>query len=261
MKQLFTILISATLIISTATAQNVGEVAPDFMLKTLSNSDYTLSANRGKVILVFLVGYGCPLCIASAPSVQSELVNSFANNSNFEFLIIDTWNGSVSSFSNFKNRTGLNGIYLQMGGSVATSWSTSYDRLAVVDAEGKLAFKGTKAARSDVNLAKSAVQNALQSITTSVVGIVDNDSAWLGQNFPNPAINKTKIEFSIEKSEFVTLTVSDITGKIVSTLINKELSAGKHTVEFDTNEIQNGIYFYRLNAGNHSSTNKMIVNK
>jgi hypothetical protein len=261
MKQLITILVIAAFLISNATAQKVGEVAPDFKLKTLNNSDYTLSANRGKVILVFFVGYGCPLCIASAPSVKSDLVNGFSDNRNFEFLIIDTWNGSVSSFNNFKNQTGLNGVYLQMGSSVATSWSTTYDRLAVIDAEGKLVFKGTRAARSDVNEAKNAVQNALNQVTTSAFDLQDNKLIWLAQNFPNPVLSKTTIEFSIPQAGFVTLTVSDITGKAVKSLINRDIPAGKHSVEFDASDIQNGIYFYRLDAGNYSSSFKMIVNK
>jgi hypothetical protein len=207
------------------------------------------------------VGYNCPLCIASAPTVQSDLVNTFKNNKNFEFLIIDTWNGSQASFTSFKNRTGLEGIYLLQGGSVATNWSTTYDRLAVVDSEGKLVFKGTRAARSDVNEAKSAVQSALQNITTSIIGKEENTAVVLKQNFPNPVQNKTTIEFSLANPGFVTLSVSNLAGKIVKTLVNTELQSGIHSVELDAGELPNGIYFYRLNAGNFSSTQKMIVNK
>lgn len=261
MKRLFTFLIAVGFLLHTVSAQQVGQPAPDFMLKSLSNSDYKLSDNKGKVILVFLVGYGCPLCIASAPSVQSELINSFAGNSNFEFLIIDTWDGSASSFNSFKNRTMLNGIYLQMGKSVATSWSTTYDRLAVIDAEGKLVFKGTRAARSDVNQAKSAVQTALQNVSTSVFDLEENSAVSLGQNFPNPVIGKTTIEFSIKESSYVSLRVSNIAGKVVKTIISTDLPAGSHSVEFDTGDIPNGIYFYRLDAGSYSVSNKMIVNK
>ncbi|GEM_PF-2713603 len=261
MKHLFTLLIAAGLLLNTASAQTVGQPAPDFMLKTLSNSDYTLSANKGKVILVYLVGYSCPLCIAAAPTVQSDLISAFSGNNNFEVVIIDTWNGSVSSFNTFKNRTMLTGIYLLMGGDVATSWTTTYDRLAVVDAEGKLVFKGTRAARSDINEAKSAIQTALQNVSTSVFDLEENSVVSLGQNYPNPAIGKTNIEFSIAASNFVTLKVTNLAGKEVASLINSELPAGKHLVQFDTDNLPNGIYFYRLDAGNNSATNKMIINK
>jgi len=261
MKHFITILAAALLLLNIANAQNVGQLAPDFSLKTLNNDFYQLSANRGKVILVFLVGYSCPLCIASAPSVKSELLEVFANNSNFEFLVIDTWNGSSTSVNSFKTNTGLDAIYLQQGGSVATSWTTSYDRLVVIDSEGKMVFKGTKAARSDVNSAKSAIESALQNITTSAFDLEENVPVSLGQNFPNPVIDKTNIEFSIANPGKVLLKVINIAGKEVATLINGELQAGKHLVAFETDQIPNGIYFYQLNAGNFSATNKMIVNK
>ena len=215
MKQLFTLLITAGILLNTASAQEVGQPAPDFTLKSLNNSDYKLSDNRGKVILVFMVGYGCPLCIASAPSVQSELINTFAGNSNFEVLIIDTWNGSAASFTSFKDRTKLNGIYLQMGGNVATSWSTTYDRLAVIDSKGKMVFKGSRAARSDVNVAKSAIQDALDNVTTSVTDLEENAGLSIKQNFPNPAQGNTTIKFSIKESGYVSLKISNIAGKVL----------------------------------------------
>ena len=148
-----------------------------------------------------------------------------------------------------------------MGSGVATSWSTTYDRLAVIDAEGKLVFKGTRAARSDVNEAKSAVQNALNQVTTSVLELQENAKVSLKQNFPNPAIQKTTIEFNLAESDYVSLQVISLTGKVVKTLVSSELSAGTHSVLFETGDIPNGVYFYRLDAGNFSATNKMLINK
>jgi hypothetical protein len=261
MKHLFTLMIAALITMSSATAQNVGQVAPDFTLKTLENSDYVLSGNRGKVILAFMVGYGCPLCIASSPDVKAELQNMFGSNSKFQFLVIDTWDGSTTALNGFKNNTGLDAIYLQKGGSVATSWSTTYDRLIVIDAQGKMVFKGGKAARSDVNSAKTAIETALKNLTTSAIDIEKNKQASLGQNFPNPVINKANIEFSIAKAGEVSLKVIDITGKEVATLIHEKLDAGLHSAEFKTDNIPNGIYFYRLDVESFSVSKKMIVNK
>jgi len=261
MKHFFTLLIASVLLLNVATAQNVGQVAPDFTLTDLNNVNYKLSENKGKVVMVFLVGYSCSFCIASSPDVKSQLLDVFGSNTKFQALVIDTWDGSTSAVKGFKDRTGLNATYLQGGGKVATSWSTTYDRLVVIDSEGKMVFKGTRAAGSDVTLAKNAVESALKNLTTSAFDIKVSDPVSLGQNFPNPVIHKTNIEFSIASSTEVSLKVVDITGKVVATPVHEILRAGTHSLEFDAGQIPNGIYFYRLDAGNFSATKKMIVNK
>ncbi len=261
MKHLFTLLITSVLLFSNATGQTVGQVAPDFTLKTLENSDYTLSGNRGKVVLVFMIGYSCPYCIASAPDVKTKLQNVFSNNSKFQFLVIDTWDGSASAVNGFKNNTGLSAIYLQKGGNVATSWSITYDRLVVINSEGKMVFKGSKPASSDVSSAKTAIETALNNLTTSAIDLKTIKPVSLGQNYPNPAIGSTNIEFSIANASEVSLKVIDLTGKVIATPIYEKLNAGLHSVELKTDNIPNGIYFYRLDMGDFSVSKKMIVNK
>jgi peroxiredoxin len=255
MKQIFTLLIACA-IVFTGVAQNVGETAPDFTLKTLINQDYKLSDNRGNVILVFLVGHSCPLCIASAPTVKSAIIDAFSSNSNFQTVVIDTWNGSTSAFQNFKNSTGLPGVFLQNGQSVATNWSTTYDRLVVIDSEGVMTFKGSSAASSDANSAKQAVQTALNNIVTSL-NEIDVDGFRVEQNYPNPFSHKSRIEFNLPKAETVSFRITDITGK-VSLQINRFYPAGNNSIEIDGSELPKGIYFYRLDAGERTRTGKMI---
>lgn len=259
MKKIFTFLLVAGLMLNLATAQNVGEIAPDFTLKNLSNQNYKLSDNRGKVIMVFLVGYSCPFCIASAPSVKSKIIGEFGSNTNFQALVIDTWDGSASAVQNFKNSTGLDAIYLQKGSGVASGWSTTYDRLVVIDAEGKMVFKGSKAAKSDVDAAKTAVQNALNNITTSVAAFDNPDGFALSQNYPNPAQSGTTIEFSIGKPSKVTLSVFDITGKKILVPLHQYYSPGNYEVSIQQNQLKNGVYFYRFEADGFTSTKKMII--
>lgn len=81
----------------------------------------------------------------------------------------------------------------------------------------------------------------------------------LAQNYPNPFNPKTNIEFRISDFGFVTLKVYDILGNEIATLVNEEKPAGEYEVEFDATSLTSGIYYYRLTAGNHSSTKKMIL--
>jgi len=94
-------------------------------------------------------------------------------------------------------------------------------------------------------------------------GIVEQFS--LNQNYPNPFNPSTKIEFSIPQTAKVKLTVYDILGNEISTLVNEEKSAGIYSVSFDTTSkklnLTSGIYCYTLNAGNFIQTKKMILLK
>lgn len=83
----------------------------------------------------------------------------------------------------------------------------------------------------------------------------------LVQNYPNPFNPTTTIIFSIMKPEFVKLAVYDVTGKEVSVLINKEMSAGKYVVDFSGANLSSGLYFYKIIAGDFTSVKKMILIK
>ena len=261
MKQKFTLLIILTLFSFHGTfSQNVGETAPDFTLKTLSEMNYTLSQNRGKVIFVFLVGYNCTLCVASAPTVKSEIIDTYKSNPNFQALVIDTWDGSSSAFNNFKSTTNLSGTYLQKGSSVASSWSSTYDRIVVVDADGVMVFKGNSAASSDAEDAAVAIQSALNNVATPVTGFTNVEKFAVSQNYPNPCSTQTKIDFSLSEPAYVKLSIIDITGKVVDQPISNYRFAGTYTFDLNTSELRKGIYFYRFEAGDFLSMKKMIVN-
>ncbi len=70
----------------------------------------------------------------------------------------------------------------------------------------------------------------------------------LHQNFPNPFNSSTTIEFEITAAGFVSLSVYDVLGRKVSTLVEGALEPGVHRRTFDGNALASGIYFYRLEA-------------
>jgi len=95
---------------------------------------------------------------------------------------------------------------------------------------------------------------------------VENDNVIpnefnLLQNYPNPFNPTTTISFSLANDGFVNLTVFNITGEKVASLVNREYQTGNYTVEFNANDLPSGIYLYRLSAGNFVSTKKMILMK
>lgn len=83
----------------------------------------------------------------------------------------------------------------------------------------------------------------------------------LKQNFPNPFNLGTRITFSITELTNVTLKVYNVLGNESAILLDESKPAETYTVKFDASDIPSGIYFYTLNAGNYSSTKKMIYLK
>jgi photosystem II stability/assembly factor-like uncharacterized protein len=83
----------------------------------------------------------------------------------------------------------------------------------------------------------------------------------LSQNYPNPFNPATKIRFQISRSVFTKLTVFDILGREVSTLVNEQLNPGTYEVDWDASAYPSGVYFYRLETGTFNQTLKMVLIK
>ncbi|MFA5803402.1 MAG: T9SS type A sorting domain-containing protein [Melioribacteraceae bacterium] len=83
----------------------------------------------------------------------------------------------------------------------------------------------------------------------------------LFQNYPNPFNPTTKMRFGLPERTIAKLTVYDILGRAISTLVDGEFEAGYHEVNFDASKFSSGIYFYRLQAGNFIDMKKMILAK
>jgi photosystem II stability/assembly factor-like uncharacterized protein len=83
----------------------------------------------------------------------------------------------------------------------------------------------------------------------------------LSQNYPNPFNPTTKIKFSLPNDTFTNLVIYDATGRELQSLVSEQLNAGTYEVVWSANKYSSGVYYYKLTAGNFSSTNKMILLK
>jgi hypothetical protein len=88
----------------------------------------------------------------------------------------------------------------------------------------------------------------------------------LRQNYPNPFNNQTLIRFDLRRPEEVSLTIYNILGQKVRTLVEGRMSAGSQTVGWDGkdekgNDLSSGVYFYRLKAGQLTETKRLVLLK
>jgi len=83
----------------------------------------------------------------------------------------------------------------------------------------------------------------------------------LEQNYPNPFNPSTKISYSLQHPELVSLKIFDLLGREVASLVNQYQTAGNHTVSFNAANLASGIYFYKIEAGTFQSIKKLILLK
>ena len=94
------------------------------------------------------------------------------------------------------------------------------------------------------------------------VGADEQPAAFeLGQNVPNPFNPTTSISFSLPESGVASLTLHDISGREVATLVNGMTERGAHSVNFDASQLGTGVYFYTLQFNGQSTTRKMTLIK
>jgi len=87
------------------------------------------------------------------------------------------------------------------------------------------------------------------------------DKYVLYQNYPNPFNPSTTIKFALPQDSKVNLIIYSILGEEVGQLINQEMKAGYHHIEFNASTLASGVYLYRLQAGSFVETKKMVLMK
>jgi hypothetical protein len=88
----------------------------------------------------------------------------------------------------------------------------------------------------------------------------------LHQNYPNPFNPVTTLNYGLPEQSMVVMTVYDLMGREVTTLVNQVQKAGYHTIRWNGTDqsgqvVSAGLYIYRITAGDYSVARKMILLK
>jgi len=109
---------------------------------------------------------------------------------------------------------------------------------------------------------------AIQKFSKTGTSVSGKESNWvhvetfqLFQNYPNPFNPQTTIPFELRQAGQVQVKVFDILGREVMTLVDGQMSAGRHDVVFDARSLASGTYYYRIKFGDRVQTKPMLLLK
>ena len=143
------------------------------------------------------------------------------------------------------------GAYLSMGSTAVTA-----------KGNGEIAVTFNPAASRFGNVVSDIF---LKQGTLTVTGISDPVTKVSGyelfDNYPNPFNPTTSIKYVLPESGNVKLTVYDVSGKLVSTLVDRFEQAGEYSINFDAGNLTTGVYFYKLQTDEFEETKKMMLVK
>ena len=112
------------------------------------------------------------------------------------------------------------------------------------------------------NVGVNQFMTAIEGQAIPAVGEGENDLPQefdLNQNYPNPFNPSTIIKYSVSQTSHVTLKVYNVLAQEVATLVDEQQEAGEHEVHFEPAGKASGAYFYRLQAGKHIETKKLVL--
>lgn len=120
------------------------------------------------------------------------------------------------------------------------------------------------AVADDLNGRVLVLLNTNSNITAVQAAAVPRAAGKLAQNAPNPFNPRTTIRFTLPAAGPTTLTVYDVQGRRVTTLVNQTLEAGDHSMVWEGRDgaghhLASGVYFYRLESGGFIATKRMTL--
>jgi N-acetylneuraminic acid mutarotase len=118
--------------------------------------------------------------------------------------------------------------------------------------------------RANGRVLGEVLQSYKEGVLTGATAVDDRPAVEefaLSQNYPNPFNPSTTMEYSVPRSAPVSLTVTDTYGRLVATLVNGTVEAGRHTAVFQGDALPSGTYYFTMRSGSFTQTRMMTLVK
>lgn len=203
----------------------------------------------------------------TAEITAGNLTFDAQNDSNAVFIMMVTSELNTASATQviLINGAKAENIFWQVGTSAVLGSYSIFKGTIMADQSISLMTNATIEGRLLARIAAVTLDACTVTLPASPSGIETGERTPNGfellQNYPNPFNPTTTIKFSMMSKGIAELNVYNHTGELVSSLVNDNMDAGYHTVNFDASNLSAGVYYYTLKANNETVTNKMVLVK
>ena len=241
---------------------------------TISNNFYSISDSGQAFLDEFaaagVTGVGSPLTYSINGQLGADSVNAFTelsvalNNIPRVMTTLNRWYRSPSGGNKTKNTPNAL-VWNRAFDFDRRGWLYIHDTLDCAYPTSSPAYVAATAGYpvGDLNWFPARYDEWKNDPAVSVgpvAGLVPLEYA-LDQNYPNPFNPSTRIAFAVPQASRVRIEIYDLVGRKIATLIDGDLEAGTHSVEFDAARFSSGVYFYTFVTPDRVMTRKMMLLK
>jgi len=182
------------------------------------------------------------------------------NADNLEFIGVEAGDMVAGQQADASNSAGqVKGVFYHLGGSTFGPASGELANFTFRVKQGE--FNA-----NDLNINDFVIVDRASGYISSEIKGQLPGTFMLNQNYPNPFNGNTIISFDLPQSGNAELSIYDLLGRKITTLLNENLDAGSHSVTWDGHsesgeELATGVFFYRLQAAGFDETKKMLLVK
>ena len=254
-----------------------GAVAPNFTKTQLGGGSVSLSQYSGKVVVLFLFGYGCPYCLTDGVSVENDINDYYAARKPGQVQVLgaDLWNGTPAQVQSFKNQTGATyPLLLQgaaaAGGNISTLYGAGlgipYDNYLVINKQGIVRYHAALTWPHGNRYHLNEIRGAVDSLVSNTVGVEGGprtDELSLSAS-PSPFRGSTRIELAIPGAgvEHARVAVHDVLGRRIASLWDGPAAGGRLSLEWNARGTQGalaaGIYVVTAQVGARFLQRKVV---
>lgn len=230
------------------------------VMNNINNQVYVWNFNRQPVSIVFDPSNNIVLKTATLtviPPLPVELTSFMAS-----------VKGNVIEL-NWKTATELNNFGFDIEKLILNENESVWNTIGFVNGNGTTSFEHSYSF-IDKNVASGRYQYRLKQIDndgsfeySNIIEVEFNGVSKynLSQNFPNPFNPVTTIEYQIPQAGMVKITLYNILGQEIRTIINEVKEVGVHKVNIDASDLNSGVYLYKIESGSFVKTRKMTLVK
>jgi carboxypeptidase T len=198
-----------------------------------------------------------PLNVTTYPEVYLSFYQKYALESGYDYGFVDVSSNNGSSWMRIATFNGVD----------SSSWKLqTYNLTSYVAGSANMLVRFRDSCDTGTNWDGWYVDNIkITGFNPGPMGVIGNNTIpvkfSLEQNYPNPFNPTTQINYSIAKEGLVKISIYDILGREVKTLVNEVKTPGFYAVDFDGTNLSSGMYFYRMESGSFVDTKKMTLIK